>query len=222
MKKNTTQSPFILFLLTLTSFVLVSTVVLWLCKCGIWPVANEGYVNIDVPLLCVPEDPCDWARAHVLGLLDPTNHLNKLRAFLPKKDVIIAMQYMDLQREAIQAATGVLFTSPKFITFYTDLNFLGRVFVIPAQEVTWDAAVVTKPFASAPVPTTHINEFVNAFQFFYGRRFSCVIPPGYKVVLTPVEGGSYPYEPVVLNAGQNHQVIYHKGPLAKMQVIRVI
>jgi hypothetical protein len=213
MQKNDTLS---LFLLVTISFIATAIVILSWCSCfyGLPERFQEPHV-CSLP----GSDDCTWAAQQIMGLLDSTHHPDKSRAFLPKDDnPDIALKFNQLRNTMIGHAMHQIRQTKDFIIFFTDFEFRGNMYLLPAVNHTWNSEMRTEAFATPPDNPSHFEEFVEQFNFYYGRKFSCIVPEGVVVTIKPVQGGSYPGEPVVIGQGKHAQLVYHKGSVERVAV----
>ena len=210
-----------LFLLVTISF--IATVIVIMSWCSCYRMREQFQQTQDckpVPLACSDEqdNDCTWAAHQIMGMMDPTHHHDKLRAFLPKDDPSAALKLNLLRHTMISHAIHQLRKTTDFIMFFSDFDFKGNVYLLPVVNYTWTSKMRTEAFATPPTNPSHFEEFVEVFSFYYGRKFSCIVPEGVVVTLKPVQGGTYPGEPVVIGQGKHAQLVYHKGPIEKVSV----
>lgn len=160
---------------------------------------------------CNDVTPCDSAiLATLMGC--PSVGTTALQVYAPS--AIHAEELKRLKTRVSDAAVASLRGAFSWAIFYAAPNFIGKAFLVPVGE---DLTYYLED-GDGLVSTAALRDFVRDFGFYYGRRFSCVLPEGRKIVMTPVAGGGYPPEPVTLGPGTHPHVIYGKGPLLKFTV----
>lgn len=160
---------------------------------------------------CNDVTPCDSAiLATLMGC--PSVGTTALQVYAPS--AIHAEELKRLKTRVSEAAVASLRGAFSWAIFYAAPNFIGKAFLVPVGE---DLTYYLED-GDGLVSTAALRDFVRDFGFYYGRRFSCVLPEGRKIVMTPVVGGGYPPEPVTLGPGTHPHVIYGKGPLLKFTV----
>lgn len=160
---------------------------------------------------CTDVTPCDTAiLATLMGC--PSVGTTALQVYAPS--AIHAEELQRLKTRVSEAAIASLRGAFSWAIFYASPNFIGKAFLVPVGE---DLTYYLED-GDGLVSTAALRDFVRDFGFYYGRRFSCVLPEGRKIVMTPVPGGGYPPEPVTLGPGTHPHVIYGKGPLLKFTV----
>jgi len=160
---------------------------------------------------CTDVTPCDSAiLATLMGC--PSVGTTALKVYAPS--AIHAEELKRLKTRVSEAAVASLRGAFSWAIFYAAPNFTGKAFLVPVGE---DLTYYLED-GDGLVSTAALRDFVRDFGFHYGRRFSCVLPEGRKIVMTPVAGGGYPPEPVMLGPGTHPHVIYGKGPLLKFTV----
>lgn len=204
-----------LFLLVVISF--VATVVIILSWCSCYSKLREPFRGQNMSSFVCSEE-CPWAAQQVMGLLDPTHKPDTSRAFLARDDPASALKFGALRNVMIEHAIHQLRQTKDFILFFTEFEFRGDVYLLPAKAHSWTSEMRTEAFATPRTNPSHFEEFVEQFNFFYGRQFSCIVPEGVVVTLKPVTGGSYPGEPIVIGQGNHTQLVYHKGPIEQVTV----
>lgn len=156
--------------------------------------------------ICSDATPCDAAIiASLMGC--PTFDNTALKIYAPSP--IHMEELKKLKVRVTEAAVASLRGANAWAIFYTGPEFTGQAFLVPVGE---DLTYYVED-GDGLKSTAALRDFVREFGFYYGRRFSCVIPVGRAITLTPIPGGGYPNESVVLGPGTHPQVIYGKGPL---------
>lgn len=164
--------------------------------------------------ICAPDTLCTWAARQVIGVMEQPKVSDHVSIFLPTPRPLTT-----LQNNMIEGAMDALRNTKDFILFFDREDFRGRVFVLPAMEVSWNQTLRTKEFAKKEIKP-HLEGFIDAFKFYYGRKFSCILPPPWQIVLTPFQEGEYPKDPITIKSGRHTNVLYYRGPLVSFTIAR--
>ena len=209
-------------LLVTISFIVTTVVILLCCKCVSFDIPQlESYIDVNAsPTVCRPDEECGWAKYQVSGFIDRANSKDNVSVYATPQDAMVSSQFRSMQHAMIDACIHLLRTTPDFVAFFDDMDYKGRVFLVPARDSEWTNKMRTDIFATPDDPKPPLQAFIEDFRFYYGRKFSCIVPPNIEVVLQPVRGASYPGEPIVLAYGYHPQVVYYKGPIDAITITK--
>lgn len=173
-------------------------------------IPREGFENANAsttastmktttPIVCLPNKKCDWALDQVKGLIYEEPRFMQAIGIEPS-------DLLSFQNKILEYAIATLRVKPDWILFFDKPNFQGKIFVLPRKALEWK-------YGSDKV-SSELETFIRDFQIYYGRKFSVMIPAANtKITIEPIQGGSYPGEPLVLSSGFYESVDYFKGPV---------
>jgi hypothetical protein len=181
---------------------------------------DEAAAASVVKPLCLSTENCDWARDQLSALINrERDYIVHVGAPSDKEDdgpfgKAVRSNVIDASIWNMRALL-----KDKWIIFFDKPDYKGKIYLLEKKDMSWEAE---RPGQDGQLQKNiHLNSFIQRFTFYYGRKFSVMIPAGFQIAFRPVPSTTYPNETIQLAAGDHNNVEYFKGTLKEFHLIRV-